>query len=199
MLLMPHGGVPEPEDLRAEYEAAELHVGLLSSAGFQSAAIVIGGSIAGLAVLIAGLGTRAGSSPGVDSSLDKPVAAAITVLAMGAFAIIGMWRFNWSRYQSAVENHWVRMREIEHSRGMRKNIYMYLLTVPEKERQCRPEWQYLSEEEKKCFPKPFKELPEPPWKMLPGSGHAVLQATACLVQMGWLFIIVYVWIEAFRS
>jgi hypothetical protein len=176
---------PDPEDLRCEYVAAEHHIGTLNSSVFQSAAIVVGGSIAAFGFL-------------VDATFTKSVAAAVTALATGAIAVIEIWRHNWMRHSRSVDNHWVRMREIEHQRGMRANICMHLLALPERERPSQPEWRWLSEEEQRCFPKPYREPPKPCWMPRPLPGRSVLQATACLVQLGWLLMVAFAWIEALR-
>ncbi|GAG20643.1 unnamed protein product, partial [marine sediment metagenome] len=186
--------LPEPEDLRTEYYAAEQHVSVLSSAGFQSAAIVLGGSIAGLAVLLAAIGTR-GTAVQPKESLSESFAVAVSVLAVGAFFLVGLWRYNWRRYQTAVQNHWARMRDIERQRRMRKNIYLYLLTLPQVERVKSRDWRCLSHEERSRFLGDFKPLPVPMCRILPASGQDVLQATATLVQIAWLLTIPYVLVE----
>lgn len=185
MLFMQRRKAPEPEDLRCEYRTSEVHIANLSSGVWQSAAIVVGGSIAAFAFLI-------------DAASTHLVAAAVTVLAVGAVVVIEMWRHNWTRHKRSIENHWARMREIEARRGMRTNICMYLLTRGKGERLALPEWEFLSEDEQKCFPKPYDEFPEPRCKVAPRTGQGVLQATACLAQLGWLLMIAFAWIEAVR-
>lgn len=177
---------PEPEDLRCEYRTSEMHVATLTSGVWQSAAIVVGGSIAAFGLLI-------------DLKYTVARAIAVSVLAAGAVLVIGMWRYNWRRHKRAIDNRWVRMREIEHRRGMRANICMYLLTRCGSKRSCLPEWQWLSDEERKRFPKPYGEFPKLCWMPAPLAGQCVLQITALLTQVGWLLTIAFAWIEALRN
>ena len=184
MILRRRHSVPKPEDLRAEYKAAQQHVVALSSSVFQSVAIIVGGSFAALALLL-------------DLKVDtRRVAAAITTLALGAVLVIEVWRYNWNRHKVVIFNHATRMREIERLRGMRKNIHMYLLTIPKDRRTCVDEWKWLSEREQDRFPKPYEELPKLPWYRHSTKGWDVLQATASMVQIGWLLMIAYAWSQA---
>jgi hypothetical protein len=178
---MAQENVPEPEDLRTEYEAAELHVGMLSSAVFQSIAIVIGGSIAALALLL--------DVDVASSSHPQRLAIAITSLAAGAFVIISLWQYNWCRHKVVIDNVWRRMREIECSRGMRRNIFTFLLATSTRKACDSCECAILSDEERKRLCCRYKRLP-------PIHGHWILAATALLVQFGWLAMIAFVWVQA---
>jgi hypothetical protein len=182
MFLISRREPPDAEDLRCEYAAAEAHVATLTAVVMQSAAIVVGGSFAALALLI-------------QAKFTYPVAIGVSVLGVLVIVLIEMWRHNWRRHKRSIDNHWVRMRQIEHERGMWANIYAYLLTIKERDRKCKPEWKWLSEEERKCFPKPYKEFPEP--RCI--TGQCVLRCMACLVQVGWVAMIAFAWFEAVRN
>jgi hypothetical protein len=185
MLFMQPDEPPDAGDLRCEYQTSEAHIATLTSGVWQSAAIVVGGSIAAFALLI-----------GDTDSFTRARAVAVTVLAAGAVLVIEMWRHNWKRHKWAIDNRWARMREIEHLRGMRTNICMYLLSRCDSKRSCLPEWQWLSDEERKRFPKPYRELPKLCWIPAPLPGQWILQITAILAQVGWLLMIAFAWIEA---
>ncbi|MCH8814876.1 MAG: hypothetical protein IH957_07215 [Chloroflexi bacterium] len=175
--------VPSSQDLLKEYESAQLHVSTLSSSVFQSTAIVVGGSIAALALL-------------VEAEFSRELAIAVTTLAVGAVFIIELWLFNWRRHEMVTYNHATRMRAIERLRGMRKNIYMYLLSKSPDKRRCTDEWTWLSREERERFPRPYDELPKFSPFGIPMKGWDVLQVTARAVQVGWLMMIVYAWVQA---
>jgi hypothetical protein len=183
MLFIRGREVPEPEDLRCEYAAAEVHVGTLTSGVWQSAAIVVGGSMAAFAFLI-------------DATFTYSMAAVVTVLALGAVLVIEMWRHNWRRHKRSIDNRWVRMREIERERGMRTNIYLYLLTEGRHEMTRLDEWRWLSVAEQGRLRETYDDFPEPPCRFVPRTGQEVLGATACLAQVGWLLMIALAWTRA---
>ncbi|UCH86370.1 MAG: hypothetical protein JSU97_07520 [Dehalococcoidia bacterium] len=210
MLLISRREPPDAEDLRCEYAAAEVHVANLTSGVWQSAAIVVGGSIAALAVLI-----------GVE--FTHAVAGGVTVLAVGAVLVIEMWRHNWRRHKLAIDNCWVRMRQIESARGMQRNIFLYLLTkagTKDKDERANvgkalrklddalgkvAEWRTLLKADRKRLAEKYEKFPKPPrvlaWFSLhkfKGTGQDVLHGTACLVEVGWLLMIVIAWSEELR-
>jgi hypothetical protein len=185
MLSMRRTESPEPEDLRCEYATAERHIATLTSGVWQSAAIVVGGSIAAFAVLING-------------EFTCSRAAAVTVLALGATFVIEIWRHNWRRHKVSIDNHWVRMRQIEHDRGRRTNICLYLLTKGRHEMTRLDEWRWLSVAEQARLDETYSEFPDPPCRVLPRTGEGVLEATARLAQVGWLLMMAFAWAEALR-
>jgi hypothetical protein len=163
MLLVKLRDPPDGEDLRCEYAAAEAHVANLSSGTWQSAAIVVGGSIAAFAVLI-----RAEFTYGV--------AGAVTALALGAVVVIAMWRYNWSRHKVSIDNCWIRMREIELARGMRKNTILYLLTKSRDER-GKLERDPLGQGWR--LDRTYKEFPEAPGRCLLHLLHGIWDKVIC--------------------
>lgn len=182
MSLTRRHSVPEPQDLRAEYQAAEKHISMLSTSVWQSAAIILGGSIAALAFLV-----------DVDiASRNHPqrLAAAVSTLAVGAFLIICLWQYNWCRHKVAIDNVWRRMREIERSRGMRRNLFLFLLARSTRKACDSCEWAILTREERERLFCQYKRL-------LPIRGHSILALTALLVQLGWLAMIAFVWVQAY--
>ena len=186
MLFMGRGEAPEPEDLRCEYQATEVHVATLTSGVWQSAAIVVGGSIAAFAVL-------------VDSTASIEVATAVTVLALGAVIVTAMWRYNWARHKASIDNCWVRMREIERVTGMCKNTALYALTQRGQE-SCKkfpepPGRQALDLLRRRSIGEFISRLF--PRRLFPSCGQDVLQGTAFLVQVGWFLTAVFKWVQAF--
>jgi hypothetical protein len=154
---------------------------MLSTSVWQSAAIILGGSIAALALLVdVDIASR---------SHPQRLAIAITSLGAGAFVIICLWQYNWCRHKFAIDNVWRRMREIECRRGMRKNIFMFLLATSTRKACDSCEWEILSDEERKRLFCQYKRLP-------PITGHWILALTALLIQLGWVAMIVFVWVQA---
>jgi hypothetical protein len=186
-----------------------MHVATLTSGVWESAAIVVGGSIAALAVLLGAPDRR-----WVDFG--------IAVLAVGVWLAIEMWRHNWSRHKFFIDCRWARMREIENARGMKSNILSYLLgeastsdkdvSADAKEAPAHlekilaqyVEWRSLSSDDKERLAREYGRFPRPSWVLrtlrwigFKGSGQDILQFTALLVQWGWILMAVFKLVDAF--
>ena len=176
------GAEPTEAALLAEYRAAQEHVGVLNAAIWQSSAILIGGSIAAIAVIL-----QARSS--------TPLAISTSAIAVAASVLLELWIRIWERHKAAMKATQRRMRDIESQTGMRRNIYLYLLS----RRGCHtkePEWQCLGPHEKKEFEQRYLSdcmgLPGP-------EGHSILIWTARVVQVGWLLLMIGKWLELWRA
>jgi hypothetical protein len=167
---------------------------------------VVGGSIAAFGLLIG-------------DTFTWPSAIAVTFLAAGAIVVTALWRYNWSRHKVSIDNCWIRMREIERARGMKKNMDLYLRTKGrDKRTKVERDWAVFGVDE------PYKEFPEPPGARvvkpllqckirdsfrslprslcgllppLPCSGQGVLHGTAFLVQLGWGLMALFKVVDAF--
>jgi len=183
MLFMQRRKAPEPEDLRCEYRTSEVHIANLSSGVWQSAAIVVGGFIAALAVLLGAPDRR-------------PVAVGVAVFAFVAIVIIAMWRYNWSRHKFFIDCRWVRMREIERATGMSTNVTLFRLTRRTHEREFPqpPGSQALKLLGQRRISE-FVSKHFPP-RLCPHCGQDVLHGTALLVQLGWILMAVFKLVDA---
>ena len=168
---------PALEDLRTEYSACESHVGMLNQAVFQSAAIVVGGSIAGLLILI-----------NVDATYRSCIQ--MTILAVGVIVVTLLWQYNWLRHSTSTRNRWKRMRTIESQLGMRANTIAFLLSQPPDERETTEEWAMLADDERRLVGyRRYWTLP------FLRTGQRVLHATADLVLLMWIAAVTLKWIE----
>jgi hypothetical protein len=169
-------GVEATEDaLLAEYAAAQEHVGVINTVQWQSAAIVLGGALAG-AGLLATLNVT-----------DWQDALVVMVACGGLVLVILLWFLIWRRHaaaQRAIQN---RMRDIERPLGLRRNIYIDILRQ-RNWAQVPQYWQDLtdSEREKLGSGGDYRTLPWPPGQLAVGLVALVVIALLIFLAVGRL-------------
>ena len=154
----------EQKDLFVEYQACQYHIQTIDMRMWQTAAILIGASFATLAVL-----SRQDAS--------TPFCIGLSLAAVAAATIFGLWARIWRRRDASVEALETRMREIEWNTGMRKVIYFGILRRWEGRAQLE-DWQRLSPEERATLESSYRPLPRP-------DASFMLFAMAMIALVGW--------------
>jgi hypothetical protein len=156
--------VAEQRDLFVEYQACQYHIQTIDMRFWQSAAILIGASFATLAVL-----SREDAS--------TPFCVGLSLAALAAATIFGLWARIWRRRDASVEALETRMREIEWNTGMRKVIYFTILRRWDSRAQL-DDWRRLPPDEQAVLEKSYRPLPRP-------NASFMLFATAMIALAGW--------------
>jgi len=156
--------VAEQRELLTEYQACQYHIQTIDMRMWQTAAILTGASFATLAVL-----SREDAS--------TPFCIGLSLGALAAGTIFGLWARIWRRRDASVEALETRMREIEWNTGMRKVIYFGILRHWERRAQLE-DWQRLSQEERATVEKSYRPLPRP-------NASFMLFAMAMIALVGW--------------
>jgi hypothetical protein len=147
-----------------EYQACQYHIQTIDMRFWQSAAILIGASFATLAVL-----SREDAS--------TPFCVGLSLAALAAGTIFGLWARIWRRRDASVEALETRMREIEWGTGMRKVIYFGILRRWDSRAQL-DDWRRLPPKEQAELEKSYRPLPRP-------NASFMLFATAMIALAGW--------------
>jgi len=156
--------VAEQKEFLVEYQACQYHIQTIDMRLWQSAAILAGASFASLAVL-----SREDAS--------TPFCIGLSLAAVAAATIFGLWARIWRRRDASVEALETRMREIEWLTGMRKVIYFGILRRWEARAQLE-DWKRLPPEELAVLEKSYRPLPRP-------SASFFLYVTAMIALAGW--------------
>ncbi len=154
----------EQRELLTEYQSCQYHIQTIDMRMWQTAAILVGASFATLAVL-----SREDAS--------TPFCIGLSLAALAAATIFGLWARIWRRRDASVEALETRMREIEWQTGMRKVIYFGILRRWESRTQL-DDWLRLSPEEQSVVERSYRPLPRP-------NASFMLFAMAMIALAGW--------------
>ncbi len=154
----------EQRELLTEYQSCQYHIQTIDMRMWQTAAILVGASFATLAVL-----SREDAS--------TPFCIGLSLAALAAATIFGLWARIWRRRDASVEALETRMREIEWQTGMRKVIYFGILRRWESRTQL-DDWLRLSPEEQSAVERSYRPLPRP-------NASFMLFAMAMIALAGW--------------
>ena len=160
--------------LLAEYEAAQAHVGVINAVQWQATAIVLGGAIAGGAILAT-----------LDSRWEN--ALALTVGSFGLVTVIELWYRIWIRHSASARAVLRRMRDIEQALGMRRNIYLYIIA----QRNWGAIDEYinvLNDVERAKLRDKYNELPRP-------SARATIRLLAVTVEVLLVLLVAGRWLD----
>ena len=170
-------GVEASEDaLLAEYSAAQEHVGVINSVQWQSAAIILGGALAG-AGLLATLDVK-----------DWQDSLVVTIGCGGFALVVALWFQIWNRHNAAQRGTQTRMREIEKVLGLRRNIYLSILR--QRNWGKVPEYlEVLNDDERKKLATHYDALPRLSGELAVALAALVVVALLILLAVGrWAFL-----------
>jgi len=165
------------DSLLAEYSACQQQVGTLDSGLWAGVALVLGGSLAAIALLTS------------KEAETLAFAIQVTVLASFGLLLIELWYWFWRRHDTSRRAVQIRMREIEWHLDMRRNIYLNIL-ANWSSRQELADWKVLPSEEQDKLLKHYEPLRLPS----PAAGLAFL-LTSRAVQVGLVLLAVAKWVE----
>ena len=154
----------ERQHLLTEYQSCQFHIQTIDMRLWQSAAILMGASFAALAVL-------------AREEASTPYCVGVSLAALGAAAILGLWTLMWKRRDAAVMALEARMREIEWATGMRKIIYFRILRRW-RDREQLEDWKLLTVDERTALSASYPALAWP-------SASLILFFSAMVALAGW--------------